>query len=336
MPPVFEVIKPGMFSTVQDGGFGGFRSFGIPTGGAVDLFSLRVANILVSNDQFAAGLEITVKGPKLRALNGAAIAITGGDLSPLLNGNPLPMWETVFVEEGDVIDFGGRRTGCRCYLALSGGIDVPVVLGAKSTNTRMAIGGIKGRPLRKGDVIKMTKGSGKAVSFLELPPEKRPVYGTDVTLRILPGPHFKLFSRRAVDDFVGAKFTVSERMDRMGVVLIGKPFDGTPSELVSQPVTPGAVQILPGGEPVILLAEAQTIGGYAHIGTVINADLDLAGQLFPGDKVGFMPVSMEEAVSELLRKEEKSACVQIKRTVRRYCRTAKNSYEIIWENKKSP
>lgn len=336
MPEVFEVVKPGIFSTVQDGGFTGYRAFGIPTGGAVDRFSLRVANILTGNDEYTAALEVTVKGPTLKVLKDTAIAVTGGDLTPVVNGEPLPMWETVYVGGGDIIAFGGRQSGCRSYLAAAGGFDVPPVLGARSANTRIGIGGTDGRPLRKGDVLKTQPACLHKERMLELPPVHRPVYELNVNLRVLPGPHFRLFTQSSVNDFVGAVFNVSEQADRMGVVLKGKNIKGPAGERISQPVTPGSVQIPPGGDPILLLAECQTTGGYAHIGTVITADHHLAGQLFPGDNVSFSLVSMEQAINELLQQEKIITGIRSKTSLRRLCRTAKNSYEIIIEHKELP
>lgn len=333
MPEVFEVAKPGTFSTIQDGGFAGYRAFGIPAGGAADRFSLRAANQLTGNAEFAAALEVTVKGPALKVLQDTVIAVTGGDLTPMVNGKPLPMWETVCVGEGDIIAFGGRQSGCRSYLAAAGGFDVPTVLGARSTNTRTGIGGTEGRPLRRGDVLKTHPASLKKEVILELPPDHRPVYESNVNLRVVPGPHFRLFTQSSVNDFTGAIFIVSKQADRMGVILKGRCIKGPAGERISQPVTPGAVQIPPGGEPILLLAECQTTGGYPHIGTVITADQHRAGQLFPGEQVTFSLVTTEQAIDELLQQEKLIAGIRPKTSLRRLCRTAKNSYEIIIEHK---
>jgi antagonist of KipI len=333
LPEAFEVLKPGIFTTVQDGGFTGYRAFGIPTGGAIDRFSLRAANILTGNDEYTAALEITVKGPTLRVLKDTAIAVTGGNLTPMVNGEPLPMWETVFVREGDIIAFGVRQSGCRSYLAAAGGFDVPPVLGARSVNTRIGIGGTDGRPLRQGDLLKTQPACLCNETTLELLPANRPVYEPNVNLQLLPGPHFRLFNERSVNDFTGAIFNVSEQADRMGVILKGHRIKGPAGERISQPVTPGSVQIPPGGDPILLLADCQTTGGYAHIGTVITADQYRAGQLFPGDKVSFSLVAMEQAINKLLQQEKIITCIRPKKSIRRLCRTAKNTYEIIIEHK---
>lgn len=294
----FAVVRPGLFTTVQDLGRPGYQRFGMPVGGAMDGIALRLANRLVGNADGAAGLEITLLGPELRFERPAVVALTGGEFSASLDGTPLPGWTALRVEAGSTLAVGERRSGARAYLAVSGGIDVPPVLGSRSTHVRSRTGGFEGRALAKGDVL--TGGApsheprrlvGRSVATAD-----RPVYSSAPTLRVLLGPQAGAFSPEAVEALTGSRYTVSPRSDRMGYRLAGPPLahEGR-ADIVSDATPQGALQVPANRQPILLMADRQTTGGYPKIAVVISADLPLAAQLVPGDTVGFTLVVVEAA-----------------------------------------
>jgi antagonist of KipI len=301
-----EILMQGPLSTVQDLGRPGFARYGVPPSGALDSFSLRVANLLVGNPEGEAGIEITVMGLKVRAIADLAIAVTGGDLQPQVNDNPLEMWRSHILREGDILSFRGPRSGCRAYLAVGGGISVDPVMGSRSTNLSSRFGGFQGRPLRKGDIL--SSGSphfhlkvGKRI----LSPEWIPRYAGDWLLRVISGPQQDDFTETVRGLFLSSVFTVTPQSDRTGIRLAGPAVerkDGVPESIISEGVIPGAIQIPGDGQPIIILVETVT-GGYRKIATVITADLPLLGQVKPGDRVKFNEVSLEEA-SEVLGEQE--------------------------------
>lgn len=293
MTIVLEVIAPGPLTTVQDAGRGRFLHMGVPLSGALDPFAYRVANRLVGNPAAAAVLEMTFAGPHLQVFDEVDLAVTGADMAWAVNGVPAPCWRTVRVGRGDVVRIGQARSGCRGYLAVTGGIDVPVVLGSRSTCLNGRLGGIEGRPLRKGDRI--ARGAGEPLQRgrrLPCPP----VHGGAIRLRAVPGPQDECF-RGALDLFFEAVFQVTPQTDRMGCRLHGPPIrhdEGAPQGIVSEPSLPGNVQVPPDGRPILLLVE-QTMGGYTKIATVISPDLPRIAQARPGDAVRFDRVTIEEA-----------------------------------------
>jgi antagonist of KipI len=304
------VMRPGMLTTVQDLGRPGHRSSGVPSGGAADSFSLRVANLLVGNPEDAAGLEFTLVGPVLRFPRDALIAIGGG-------GGALPRWQPLQVRAGEEIDFGALKNGCRQYLAIAGGIAVPPVLGSRSTYLPAGFGGVQGRALRAGDAVPIgdsraalkseagvAKPKDASGSVLEGPhwhvdARFLPDYSGEATLRVIKGAQAAEFP-----PFSETRFRVTPQADRMGLRLEGAGLARAPAaDLRSAPVTPGTVQVPPDGKPIILLADAQTIGGYPKLGHVISADLGRAAQLRPGDSVRLTEVSREEAQRGWLARE---------------------------------
>ncbi len=292
---IFRVMDPGPLTTVQDLGRYGYQEFGVPVSGALDAYSARVANLLLGNPEGAALLEITFIGPKLEILGEAEVAVTGADLSVLLNDEPRPCWTGFPVRRGDVLSLKQAKAGLRAYLAVTGGIDVPVVMGSRSTYAAAKLGGYEGRPAAKGDVLL----SGSAVaSFrgLSLPGEYRPRHAKEIALRAVPGPQDDYFDA-GLDAFFGSEFKVSAKADRMGYRLAGPNVElkeGVPRSIISEPSLAGAVQIPPDGQPIILLVE-QTVGGYAKIATVISSDLPLVAQARPDDTIRFARVDLEEA-----------------------------------------
>ncbi|MGQ9824294.1 MAG: 5-oxoprolinase subunit PxpB [Desulfotomaculales bacterium] len=309
--PAMEVLFPGLLTTVQDLGRHGYRKYGVPPGGAADPFALRVANILVGNDEGAAGLEITVDGPVLRFLREALIAVTGMEVRAALNEREVPGWAAFRVKEGDVLSIRDGGRGCRAYLAVEGGIAVPKVMGSRATCIRAGVGGYAGRPLKERDVLKTYRSAaaGKGnLCGLPLPREFLPELKEPCTLRVIPGPREEAFSPRGLRAFFASEFTVSPDADKMGLRLDGEKIEhrGRP-EIISEGTVPGMVQVPGEGRPIVLFVDAQTIGGYPQIATVISADLARIGQLRPGDRVRFAPVSLEEAQALQRREEEKIA-----------------------------
>jgi antagonist of KipI len=301
---IFNVIKPGLYTTVQDRGRFGYQQFGVPVSGVADSFSYRVANALAGNFQGQAVLEATVLGPLLEVVNQGVIAVTGGDLSPFLNNAPLPMWESVAVHPGDKVQFKGIKTGCRGYIAVAGGIDVPIVMGSRSTYVAGKIGGVSGRPLAAGDRLNRGKGAGKVGA--RIPTDFIPTYSDDIQIGVILGPQDDYFSE-GMEKFLSSTYKVSDKADRMGYRLEGDAIvhrEGVPKSIISEPSVPGGIQIPPDGQPIILLVE-QTVGGYTKIATAISSDLGKVGQAKPGDRVHFVRIGLEQAHQTLIEEEEK-------------------------------
>jgi antagonist of KipI len=300
----FRVRQPGAFSTVQDAGRYGFQQYGLPISGAMDHFSYRVANLLVGNPLNAAALEMTVLGPTLEVLESGLAAVAGADLLPTLNRKPTPLWTSFYVQAGDVLAFRGLRSGCRAYLAVAGGIQVPEILGSCSTFVDGKIGGLHGRPLRSGDILS----SGDVTDLPQITSLARayiPTYGKTFILRCIGGPQEDYFSPQTLRRFYETPYLVTERADRRGLRLDGPRLHvrkGFPRSIISEPNIPGGVQITPDGHPIVILRE-QTTGGYPKIAAIISVDLSLVGQAKTGDTFHFQQVSLEEAHS-ILRSEE--------------------------------
>ena len=291
----FRVISPGSFTTVQDGGRYSFIDRGVPPSGALDLFAYGIANLLVGNPVGAAVLEITMMGPALEVLGEADMALAGADMAFTVNRQPVPMWQTVRVKKGDVIQIRQAKSGCRSYLAVTGGIDVPIVMGSRATCVKAKIGGVEGRVLRKGDVLGRIPGK-PLVKPRTLPANFIPAYAPDIALRAVAGPQEEAF-RSGLEIFFGSIYEVTPEADRMGCRLQGPPVhhdEGFPQSIISEPTVPGNVQLPADGQPIILLVE-QTTGGYTKIATVISTDLSMIAQALPGNQVRFLEVTLAEA-----------------------------------------
>ncbi len=291
----FLVIAPGSFTTVQDRGRIGFQHMGIPVSGALDLFACRVANLLVGNPQGRAVLESTIVGPQMAVLKEADIALTGAEMDARLNYQPIESWKTIRVQPGDVLTFQQVKMGCRGYLAVSGGIRVPEVMGSMSTYVGGKIGGYGGRPLKKGDIL--TCGGGSLMDAPHHLPQKwKPRYPDHVVLRTVAGPQDDHFDEGRAT-LCQSEFMVTPKADRMGYRLQGKPIQHTkkaPRSIISEPTIPGGIQVPADGQPIILLVE-QTVGGYSKIATVISTDLPKIAQTVPGDTVTFEEVTLDAA-----------------------------------------
>ena len=296
--PVIEILEAGLLTTVQDKGRYGYQRFGMPVAGAMDVFALRVGDALVGNDDGAAGLEITVLGPKLRFLADTWIAVTGANLGATLNGEPMAAWQSVEVSKGSDLGFKGLENGMRAYLAIAGGIDVPVVMGSRSTYLKAAIGGLEGRGLRPGDFLDVLDRSGKNTTFVSrtAPDIITQEYGSEHEVRVVFGPQDSRFTEAGISTFLGSKYTVAIQSDRMGYRLEGpviERVDG--SDVISDGTSFGAVQVPGDGQPIVLLADRGTTGGYTKIATVISSDLHKFAQAMPGQTMSFKSVSIEEA-----------------------------------------
>jgi antagonist of KipI len=291
------IVRPGMFTTVQDLGRWGFQSRGVPTSGALDWYSHRTANHLVGNDEGAATLEATLTGPQIRFEADALFVIAGAHFRLSLDDAPIHMNCAVEARAGAVLRFGERVQGARAYIAVAGGIDVPEVLGSRSTHVVTGMGGFEGRALRAGDRLKVT---GRASGT-------RPPRETASRIAVLPagGARLRMIrsDERLAAQLVIERFRVSTHSDRMGYRLDGASIADPPGGLISAAVPTGAIQVPPTGQPILLMNDHATTGGYAVAGTVITADLPIAGQLSPGDWLEFEACSIDVARAELRKLE---------------------------------
>lgn len=290
-----EVLGAGLLTTVQDAGRTGYQKLGIAPSGALDLIAMRTANILVDNPPDEAVLELTLVGPELRFTTPGIVAATGGDLQAALNGGPLKRYAAVPVKTGDVLKFGMAKDGCRAYLAFAGGLDLPAVMGSKSTNLKCGFGGWRGRKLQPGDSIAFTAPK-TDLPFFPLRALTPPKFGSEATLRVVLGPQDSAFTEQGLHTFFGEPYRVTNRFDRMGCALEGPVIECRgKADIISDGIPAGAVQVPSSGTPIVMLADRQTTGGYTKIGTVITADLPLLAQRRPGDTVRFAQISVSAA-----------------------------------------
>jgi antagonist of KipI len=301
---IIEVIDGGFFTTVQDLGRYGYQRYGVPVSGAMDLFAVRAANLLVGNSDSAAALEMTLLGPRVRFLADTVIAITGGNLQPQLDDRPAPLWRAFVAPEGAVLQFGGAVEGLRAYLAVARGVDVPIVLGSRSTFTRGQLGGFDGRALRAGDVLSTLESGPFRVDARAFPREHIPTYGRHHAVRVILGPQDDAFTREGLSTFLAASYVVTPKSDRIGCRLEGPVVThaATP-DIISDGTPFGAVQVAGDGVPIVLMADRGTTGGYTKVATVISADMPMLAQAVPGDRVSFRAVPLEAAHLALEQQE---------------------------------
>jgi len=300
---------------VQDLGRLGFRQFGVSVGGALDSHALRVANLLVGNAESAAGVEITLGGLRLRFVDDRIVAWCGGEFDARLGSTSVAAGHAALVRAGQELMFNQPKVGCRCWLGISGETDVPIVLGSRSTDLRTNFGGFDGRALRDGDEIALGKNSKHAQSLVDLLREQRispwsPPHDwsspaqREPILRVMRGSDWNRFNDVTIQRFTTEVFIVSPDSDRMGVRLEGVELKRNHDiDLISEAVVPGTIQVPPGGKPIVLLGDCQTIGGYPQIAHVISVDLPIAAQLRVGDRVRFHEVSLTEAHQLLAERE---------------------------------
>ncbi|MDT8900991.1 biotin-dependent carboxyltransferase family protein [Anaeroselena agilis] len=301
---MITIVSAGLFTTVQDAGRWGFQAYGVPVAGAMDRYAYNLANILAGNPPGTACLEMTVTGDTIRFETDAYIAICGADMQPALDGKAAATWSAFPVTAGSTLSCGYAVRGCRTYLAVRGGIDVPVVLGSRSTYTRAAIGGLEGRKLKVGDKLAIGNSGPSDSRPLHLPGEYKPAaVSGEITLRVLPGPQQDHFTMAGIETLFSSPYTITDEADRMGCRLEGLKIEhADKADIVSDALPQGAIQVPGHGMPIIMMADRQTTGGYTKIGTVIGPDLALLAQAKPGDTVRLKRCSDEEAVA-VLRKE---------------------------------
>lgn len=319
---MIKVVDPGLSTTVQDLGRYGFYHIGLPPSGAMDVFAHTAANLLVGNPPQAATLEMTYMGGTFEFAEDGVIAVTGADMQPRINGLSVAGWESIKVQAGDVLSFGVLKSGARCYLAVQGGIEVPVVMGSRSTYALCGIGGLAGRPLIKGDQIEVGKFEGTRADVQRVIPEKwRPQYSTAPEIRMMLGLCSYRITPDSIAEFFRTEWTVTPEANRVGYRYRGirlefveriQPFGAgsNPSNVVDLGYPIGSIQVPDGVEPIVVLKDAITGGGYATIGTVISPDLDILGQTRTNSKTHFKAVNLEEALEA--RKEYRRRLEQIK------------------------
>jgi biotin-dependent carboxylase-like uncharacterized protein len=306
---VIEILDAPLPASIQDAGRPGYRHLGVPLSGALDLEWLAIANALAGNSPTTAAIEIRLRGPRLRATAGLTIALAG-DFSARIedaggNVRAAASWRSHALAAREIIDTGYLTSGIG-YLAVHGGFDLPIVLGSRSTYARAGFGGLDGRPLKAGDSIRV--GAGDTAIPLRLP---QPPCLADGSLRVIPGPQREYFTDTAWTAFLDAEFTVSRAADRMGLRLDGPRLEHDPArgaDIISDAVTPGAIQVPGDGRPIVLLADCQTVGGYPKIATVIGADLPRLGHALPGQTLRFVEASLAEALAA--RREAAAALAQ--------------------------
>ena len=298
------VENPGIQTTVQDEGRFGYQKSGVSPAGPMDTQSFYLANILAGNRRGEAALEITFMGPTLKFEKDNIIVITGANVSPSVNGYPIPMYQAVALHAGDTLSFGVASGGSRAYIAFAGGLDVPVVMGSKATLMRNQLGGIHGRKLEKGDTIGFInpKTTLPNMEYRKMEPEKFPT--GEVTLRVLVGPQDTAFSEEEIRKFFWYSATITNEFDRMGCRLereepLHHIKDGN---TLTDGIAFGSIQVPTNGQPIIMLADRQTTGGYTKIGTVISVDLPKLAQSLPGYKVHFVRVGIQLAQELYLRR----------------------------------
>jgi antagonist of KipI len=302
-----QILRAGFLTSVQDLGRDSFRQFGVSVGGALDPHALRVTNLLVGNDESSAGLEITFGGLQLRSDYDRIVAWSGGEFDARIGSAPVLSGHPFLLCDGEELTIDRPKVGCRGWLAISGGIDVPIVLGSRSTDLRAGFGGLDGRALRDGDEIPLGSNSERANSLIKkLRQEKiarwKPPHDwsnparRDPVLRVVRGADWNRFSASTLERFANEAFAVSPDSDRMGVRFDAPELNRSDHEdLVSEAVAPGTLQVPPSGKPILLLGDCQTIGGYPKIAHVITVDLPIAAQLRAGDRVRFREVSLMDA-----------------------------------------
>lgn len=326
------VLRPGLLTSIQDRGRRGFQKYGVIVSGVMDDYAHRLANIIVGNEPGEGVLEMSLFGPSLRLEQDSLLAITGGDMEPSINGIPVPMWRPVFVRRGSVLDFKSCRRGCYSYLAVAGGYAIAPVMGSKSTYLRAGIGGFQGRALQEGDILPISTSLPEqacrlmkqlADRLLErpfiaadwfVPSAHIPEPSQPISVRVTRGGQYDLFTPESQAQFFNSLFQVSPQSDRMGCRLAGPGLILCEAlEMVSEPVVLGTVQVPPDGNPIVLMADRQTAGGYPCIAQAAAVDAALIAQAGPGDLICFQEISIKEA--ETLYLERESYLLQIQEAV---------------------
>ncbi len=317
-----KVLQPGLATTVQDAGRTGYYHLGIPLSGALDQYSFRAANLLVGNPEDAATLEMTMLGPKLEFTQDASIALTGAHMPAKLDGVSIPDNQVVAVKAGSVLSFDFLKGGVRSYLAVAGGIDVPEVLGSRSTYALGAIGGFCGRKLQAGDVLAVGPAPRPVPVGRKLPEHLKQALPKQVQVRVLPGLYFHWLTEASGQTFFEDSWRVGPEADRIGYRFKhGRPLEfearerpfgagSDPSNIVDAGYPIGSIQVPGGLEPIILHRDAVSGGGYAMIGTVISADMDVVAQLQPNFHTQFVAVDMAQALRARVERNQRLAALR--------------------------
>lgn len=292
-----KILNPGLLTTIQDKGRWGYQKFGMSVAGVMDDFATRIANLLVENDEYEAVFEITLLGVEILFNCDEIIAITGSNMNPKINGKPVPMWTSLLVKAGDKLSCTGSLSGLRSYISFSRGLDVPEIMGSKSTFLRGNLGGFEGRKLNKIDEIKLGQ---KEISSLGsyLPDKYKPIYDKENTIRVVLGPQDDYFDEEAIEVFLNSVYTITSEADRMGYRLDGPKIEHIEgADIVSDGIVFGSIQVPGHGSPIIMMADRQTTGGYTKIATVITPDLPKLAQMSPGNTMSFQKLTVEESHS---------------------------------------
>lgn len=315
------VLNPGLLTTVQDLGRRGYQKYGVIVSGAMDTYAMRISNIIIGNKENEGVLEITMVGPSLKLKKGTLFSITGADIVPTINNKQVPMGRPIYLKEDCILEFSGCKSGCRSYLAVAGGIDVPFVMDSKSTYLRAQLGGFQGRALQKNDVLNIGSKSDlslKIIKILEKTKNKDDFVSTNwyvknygikhsekAVIRVFEDRQFNKISEESIDEFFSSEFNIDTKSDRMGYRLSGPKIKFKEKfEMISEEVSAGTIQVPPDGNPIILLADRQTAGGYPKIAHVAFVDIQKIVQLKPNDKLTFKKITLKEAEKLYFQREK--------------------------------
>lgn len=319
-----SVLSPGLLTTIQDLGRNGHQKYGVIVSGAMDTYAMRLANIMVGNKENEGVLEITLIGPSLKLKKGTLFAITGADFSPTINERKIPSGRPVYLNKDSILKFDYCKRGCRSYLAIAGGFDIPEIMDSKSTYLRAEIGGFKGRALKKDDIIiigvkssmsdkiirklKEIKGKGDFIAPNWYIKNFMMQSSESAVIRVFEDRQFHNVSDESINKFFNSKFSIDTRSDRMGYRLLGEKIEFKEKlEMISEEVSLGTIQIPPDGNPIILLADRQTVGGYPKIAHVTCVDIQKIVQLKPNDKITFKKITLKEAEKLYFEREKEIA-----------------------------
>jgi len=315
------VLNPGLLTTIQDLGRCGYQKYGVIVSGAMDTYAMRLSNIVIGNEENEAVLEITMVGPVLELQKGTLFSITGADISPTIEGKAVPMNRPIYLKEDCTLKFGACKSGCRSYLAVAGGFDIPIVMDSKSTYLRAQLGGVEGRALKKSDVInigvKSTISSRIISNLMETKWEDDFVTSSwyvkyytkrnykSTVIRVFEDRQFKYISDESINKFFRSEFNIDTKSDRMGYRLSGPKIELKEKlEMISGEVSMGTIQVPPDGNPIILLADKQTAGGYPKIAHVASVDIQRIVQLKPNEKISFKKITLKDAEKLFFQREK--------------------------------
>ncbi|MBC8015351.1 MAG: biotin-dependent carboxyltransferase family protein [Sporomusaceae bacterium] len=308
---MITIIHQGSFTTIQDEGRFGYQAYGMPSAGAMDRYACKVANLLVGNHASAAVIEMTGFGASFKFDEEQFVAVCGADMHGNMNGVPIRNWSSFTVARGSEIKFHAAAEGYRTYLALAGGIDVPIVLGSRSTYTRAKVGGYEGRVLWQGDVLTIGKANALPIQPRNLESNCIPPYSEQINLRVILGPQDHLFTPDAIKAFFESTYTITEQANRINYRLKGPRITHVgKADIVSDAVCLGAIQVPASGMPIIMTADHQTTGGFAKLGSVIRVDLSTLAQGRPGDQIRFRCVAEAEAIEALKDEQQRYSNIE--------------------------